>query len=44
MRLKHWVLVGFIAVGVLYFAHMVMSHGGMQGFTAGLGFGAGKAG
>lgn len=44
MKLKHWVFLGFIVIGVLYVAHIVMGHGGMPGFTAGLGFGAGRAG
>lgn len=39
MRLKHWVLVGFIVIGVLYVAHIFMNHGGMGGLTAGLGLG-----
>lgn len=39
MRLKHWVLIGFVLVGLLYVVHMFTSHGGMTGFTSGLGLG-----
>lgn len=43
MRLKHWVFIGFVLVGLLYVVHMFTSHGGMTGFTSGLGLGSGTS-
>ena len=39
MKLKHWVGLAFVVVGVLFVAHLVMSHGGLAGFKAGIGLG-----
>jgi hypothetical protein len=37
MKIKHWILVGFVVVGGLYVLHIVTHHGGVSGFTGGLG-------
>lgn len=39
MKLKHWVGVAFIVVGVLFTLHLFMSHGGISGFKSGIGLG-----
>jgi hypothetical protein len=39
MKLKHWVAVAFLVVGALFVLHLVMSHGGVSGFKAGIGLG-----
>lgn len=39
MKLKHWVFVAFVVIGVLFVWHIATSHGGVAGFKAGLGFG-----
>lgn len=44
MRLRHWVVLGFIAVGVLFIFHLFTSHGGTQGFISGLGLGGSSGG
>lgn len=39
MKLKHWVGIAFLLVGVLFIGHLVMSHGGVAGFKQGIGLG-----
>lgn len=39
MKLKHWIGLGFLAVGVLFVWHVATSHGGVSGFRSGLGLG-----
>jgi hypothetical protein len=39
MKLKHWVFIGLVAVGVLYLGHNYLSHGGTAGVKQGLGLG-----
>lgn len=39
MKLKHWVFVGLAITGGLFALHLMMSHGGVQGFKAGIGLG-----
>lgn len=40
MKLKHWIFLGFVAIGGLYLAHVYFQHGGVSGFRSGLGLGA----
>jgi hypothetical protein len=37
MRLKHWIGLGFVIVGILFVWHIYSSHGGVGGFKSGLG-------
>lgn len=37
MKLKHYVALAFLAIGVLYVLHIAMNHGGVSGFKSGLG-------
>lgn len=39
MKLRHWVFLSFILIGILYVVHMYTSHGGVTGFRSGLGLG-----
>lgn len=36
MKLKHWVFLAFVGIGVLYVLHIYTGHGGMTGFRNGL--------
>jgi hypothetical protein len=37
VKLKHWIFVGFVLVGILFVVHIATQHGGISGFTSGLG-------
>lgn len=37
MKVKHWLFLGFVVIGLLYVFHIYSSHGGVSGFKSGLG-------
>lgn len=37
MKTKHWVITGFILIGVLFVWHNYQQHGGVSGLRSGLG-------
>lgn len=44
MRMRHWVILGFLVVGALFVFHIFSSHGGASGFMSGLGLGGSSGG
>lgn len=40
MKLKHWVIIGLVAIGALYLWHNYSMHGGTTGLKSGLGLSA----
>jgi hypothetical protein len=40
MKLKHWFVLALIVIALLYIWHVYSSHGGVSGFTNGLGVGS----
>lgn len=43
MKLKHWLFLGFAAVGALALLHVYMQHGGIQGVQGLIGLNASGA-
>lgn len=39
MKTKHWILIIFAVIGLLYVAHIMSAHGGVAGLKTGLGIG-----
>jgi hypothetical protein len=39
VKLKHWVFLAFVVIGLLYVWHTYSAHGGVSGFKQGLGVG-----
>lgn len=39
MKVKHWIMIIFCVVGLLYVAHILTAHGGVSGLKSGLGMG-----
>jgi len=37
MNFRHWIVLALIIIALLYIWHVYSSHGGVQGFKAGLG-------
>jgi hypothetical protein len=39
MKLRHWLITGFVLIGALYLFHNYQQHGGVSGVKSGLGLG-----